>query len=638
MINISLLVKDVNKILRETSIHMINKKNIVTVVLLLSFLGLYAQKPSDAQRVNVHFSKVSLKEILAQISADYQVHFSYGNDHLALNEKISFHSEGKSLEKTLEQLFEDNNIIYRTIGSQLVLKPGSNKNKKRNERKKRKKRREAIREERDKETLERGTLFDFDIHSEIIGNKDLSLEEEELRRSPIPTDPIQAINTEEINGVYYRDTLQKEEPNHVDPGKYRNTKTSFGQFSVLPFLSSNRHRSRFNVFSFNLIWGINGGVNGFEFGLVGNSIKRHVHGLQIGGFFNNAEGHLYGAQASAILNVVKGDIVGLQFAGLWNLGGNIYGSQVSILGNIARDLYGMQFGGLSNIATDVYGFQVSGLFNFANGKLYGSQIAGFGNIAWGGKSAVQFAGLFNISAKAQFQIGGFFNSAQSVDGAQLGGLNIGKNVKGVQMGVINTTKELEGFQVGLINHAKKAQGLMLGLINIADSIKGAPIGLINIVNKNGYNRIEVFGTDAMYVNLGAKFGFERYYHILQIGWRVSADNVFTWTAGVGVGTKLNLNKALHLNFELLTSHVNENDLWTKELNLLNQFKTTLDVRVRDRVSFFVGPVFNALVSGLYNEETQRYGSNIMPYTLFDQTNQKGTNLKLWIGLTAGLRF
>lgn len=621
--------------------HMINKKNIITVVFLLCFLGLYAQKPSDAQRVNVHFSEVSLKEILTQISADYHIQFSYGNDHLALNQKISFHSEDKNLEATLKQLFEDNNIVYRTIGSQLVLKPGSNKNKnkKKKARKKRKKRRDAIREERDKETLERGRLFDFDIHSEIIGNKDLSLEEEELERDLISTDPIQAINTEEIGGVYYRDTLQTEETNRVAPGKYRSIKTSLGQFSVLPFLASNiRRRNRFNVFSFNLIWGMNGGVNGFEFGLMGNSIQRHVHGLQIGGFFNNAEGHLYGIQFSGILNIVKGDIVGLQVAGLWNLGGNVYGSQIGTLGNIARDLYGMQVSGFSNIATDVYGFQVSGLFNFANGKLYGSQIAGFGNIAWGGKSAVQFAGLFNISAKAQFQIAGLFNSAQFVDGAQLGGLNIAKTVKGVQMGLINTTKELEGLQVGVINHAKKATGLMLGLINVVDSIKGAPIGLINIVNKNGYNRIEVFGADAMYINLGAKFGFERYYHIVQIGWKVDAENIYTWTAGLGVGTKLKLNEALHFNFELLSSHVNENDLWTKELNLLSQFKATLDIRVRDRVSFFVGPVFNALMSGLYNEETQIHGSNIMPYTLFDQTNQKGTNLKLWIGFTAGLRF
>lgn len=618
---------------------MIHKKNIITVVLLLSFLGLYAQRPSDAQRVNVHFANVSLKEILTQISADYHIQFSYGNDHLALHQKISFHSEDKDLKETLKQLFEDNNIVYRTIGSQLVLKPGSNKKKKRKARKKRKKRRDAIREERNKETLERGRFFDFDIHSEIIGNKDLSLEEEELERDPIPTDPIQVIHTEEIGGVYYRDTLHTEETSRVAPGKYRSIKTSLGQFSVLPFLSSSiKRRNRFNVFSLNLIWGINGGVNGFEFGLIGNSIKRHIHGLQIAGFFNNAEGHLYGMQFSGILNIVKGDIVGLQTAGLWNLGGNVYGAQFSVLGNIARDLYGMQFSGFSNIATDVYGFQVCGLFNFANGKLYGSQIAGFGNIAWGGKSAVQFAGLFNISAKAQFQIAGFFNSAQSVDGAQLGGLNIAKNVKGVQMGLVNTTKELEGLQVGVINHAKKATGLMLGLINVVDSIQGAPIGLINIVNKNGYNRIEVFATDAMYVNLGAKFGFERYYHILQIGWSVGADNVYTWTAGVGVGTKLKVNKALHVNFELLSSHVNENDLWTKELNLLSQFKTTLDIRVRDRISFFVGPVFNALMSGVYDEETQRYGSNIMPYTLFDQTNQKGTNLKLWIGFTAGLRF
>lgn len=612
---------------------MINKKNIVTVLLLLlSFLGLYAQEPSDAQRVNVHFSEVALGDVLDEISRVYRVQFSYGNDHLKLNKIISFHSEGKSLTKTLELLFEENNIIYATIGAQLVLKPGTLKDKKRKERLKRKKKRE----ERDKQTLERGTLFDFDIHSEIVGSQ---IEEEEEERTFISINQIEPLVTKHIGGVYYKDSLQSKENHRVSAGKYRRIKTSVGQFSVVPFLASNgKNRSRFNVFSFNLFWGINGGVNGLEIGLIGNTIKRHVHGVQLGGFFNNAQGHLYGAQLAAVLNITQGDIVGGQFAGLWNLGSNIYGTQISVLGNIGRDLYGMQVGALSNIATDVYGFQVTGLFNFANGKLFGSQIAGFGNVAWGGKSAVQFAGIFNISAKAQFQITSFLNSAQVVEGAQMGMLNIAKEVKGIQMGGFNVAKDLEGAQIGLLNHARKAKGLMLGIINIVDSIQGAPIGLINIIKKNGYNRLEIFGADAMFVNFGAKFGYEHYYHMVHSGWKVSEDNIYSWTLGVGVGTKLRLSRILDINFELLMSHVNERGLWTQELNLLNQFRTTLDVNISNGVSFFCGPVFNALASRIYDKDTQKYGSIIMPYTLFDQTNQHGTNLKMWIGFAAGLRF
>ncbi|BDS09865.1 hypothetical protein [Aureispira anguillae] len=619
---------------------MISKKNIVTVFLLLSFLGLYAQEPSDAQRVNVHFSELALGDVLEQISATYNVRFSYGNDHLKLQKKISFHSEGKTLRATLEQLFDDNNIIYAKIGSQLVLKPGTLKDKKRKERQKRKREREEKREERDKETLERGTLFDFDIRSEIIGTTKDAPPIKTIERQLIPTTEIEPLVTKYIGDVDYENTLESKETNRVSAGKYKTIKTSVGQFSVLPFLASNtRYRNRYNVFSFNVLWGINAGVNGLEIGAIGNTIKRNVHGVQLAGFFNNIEGHVYGIQSSGVLNITKGDIVGWQLAGLWNLGNNIYGTQISILGNIARDLYGMQFGAVSNIATDVYGFQVSGLFNFANGKLFGSQIAGFGNVAWGGKSAVQFANIFNISAKAQFQIAGFLNAAQLVEGAQIGGLiNIAKAVKGTQLGVINTTKDLEGAQIGIINNAQTANGLMLGLINIVDSIKGVPIGLINIVRKNGYNRIEVFGGDGTYVNFGAKFGYERYYHILQTGWKVSEDNIYTWTIGIGVGSKLRLNKVLHTNFELLTAHVNEYGYWTPELNMLNQFRVTLDLKIRDRVSLFCGPVFNALVSRLYNEDSQKYGSNIMPYTLFDQTNREGTNLKMWIGFAAGLRF
>lgn len=616
---------------------MISKKNIVTVALLLSFLGLYAQKPSDAQGVNVHFSNVSLGDVLTQISEIYDVQFSYGNDHLKLHRKISFHSEGKTLQLTLEQLFEENNIVSANIGAQLVLKPGAFKGKQRRIREKRKKEREEKRELRDQETLERGTLFDFDIHSEIIGNTEVPLEKEE--RNVISTNEIEPLVTKQIGDVSYKKNIRSEENNRVLPGKYKKVRTSFGQFSVLPFWASNGgNRNRYNVFSFNLLWGINGGVNGLELGLIGNSIKRHVHGIQIGGFFNNIEGHLYGTQFSGLLNITKGDILGMQLAGLWNLGGNIYGIQLCILGNIARDLYGMQISGLSNIATDVYGFQVSGLFNFANGKLFGAQIGGFGNVAWGGKSAVQFASIFNISAKAQFQVAGVFNIAQSIDGAQVGSANIAKKIKGIQVGLINIARDLEGGQIGVINSTKSAKGLMLGLINIADSIKGVPIGLINIVKKNGYNRIEVSGGDATYVNLGAKFGYQYYYHILETGWKVNANNVYTWTLGVGIGTRLKVNKRLDLNFELLMSHVNERGIWTQELNLLNRFRTTLDIKIRDRVSFFCGPVFNALVSKVHNEDNQTYGSNIMPYTLFNETNRQNTNWKMWVGFTAGLRF
>jgi len=619
---------------------MVNKKNIVTVVLLLSFLGLYAQEPSDAQRVNVHFSKTSLSSVLEQLSTRYDIQFSYGNDHLKLHQKISFHSEGKSLDATLEQLFADNNIVYASIGNQLVLKSGKRKTKKRKKRQERKEKREEEREERDKETLERGTLFDFDIHSEIVGRKELEENvEQEIKRVLLSTEEIEPLIAKDIGGeVSYEEALK---PNYRGPvivKEYKKLKNQIGQVSVLPFLSTNRRNfGKTNILSLNIFWGINGGLNGFEVGGIGNTIKRNVNGMQVGGLFNITNGHSYGAQITGGVNMTKGDVAGLQLAGLCNLGSNVYGTQVSSLANVARNMYGMQLSGLSNMATDVYGFQVSGLFNFANGKLFGSQIAGLGNVAWGGKSAVQFAGVFNTSAKAQFQVATLFNAAQEVEGAQIAAINIAKKVKGIQFGVVNSTKDLKGVQIGIINTSKRAKGLLIGIINVVDSIKGVPIGLINIVKKNGYNRLELSGGDAMYVNFGAKFGAKRLYHILQLGWRLDKENAYSWSLGVGMGTMVNINKKMHLNLELVASHVNEERLWTTELNLLNQFKLTFDIKLAGQVSFFVGPTFNAQVSKLYNEDTQQYGSNIMPYDFYDQTGN-GTNLKMWVGFTAGLRF
>lgn len=138
--------------------HIANKTTIITVALLLYFLGLYAQKPSDAQGVYVQFSGTPLGDALAQISEAHHVQFSYGNDHLELNKKIYFHSEGRSLEQTLAQLFEDNNILYTYIGNQIVLKQGKKRDQRRKERQEKKKKREEEREVRDKQTLDRKSV------------------------------------------------------------------------------------------------------------------------------------------------------------------------------------------------------------------------------------------------------------------------------------------------------------------------------------------------------------------------------------------------------------------------------------------------------------------------------------------------
>lgn len=617
---------------------LMNKKNAITVVLLLSFWGLYAQKSCDAQRVNVHFLETSLKDVLKEISAKYNIKFSYGNNYLDLTMKISFHSEGKTLKETLGLLFKSNGIVYARIGSQLVLKPS--KKKKRKERKKRRKRREKKREERDKEILERGTLFDFDLHSELIENT-VPIEVKSIERQYLSVNKIEPLVIDSIVGsVRYEDSLQAEPANYVPPMEYTKGKTRALQLSLSPFLGTNgRHLSISNAFSMNILWGVNGGLKGMEFGIIGNTIVRNATGLQAAGAMNTVGGRFIGLQASGVINITKGNVLGMQVCGVFNLGREIYGTQITSVLNISQTLIGVQISGFSNWATNVYGLQVSGVFNFANGKLFGSQIAGLGNIAWGGKSALQFAGVFNMSAKTQFQAAAVFNTAREVEGAQIGVLNVARRVKGVQVGIVNVTRSLMGGQVGIINVSKNSKGVMIGIINVVDSMKGIPLGLINIVKTNGYNRIEMFASETMYINFGGKFGPRHLYHIVQLGWKTNADNTYSWLAGLGFGSMFYLDKRkkMHLNLELIASHVHETTVWNSDLNLLNQFRTTVDFNVLGKMSIFLGPVFNLQLSNLYDNKNKVYGSKIMPYTLYDKTDNQ-LNLKMWIGVVGGVRF
>lgn len=603
---------------------MIIKQAIVTVLLLVTFLGLDAQIPLIQKRVNVHFFELPLRQILDEFRQKHALRFSYSKDHLLLDQRISFESKQLNLDKTLQLFFKQNQIASTKIGGQWVLKSIVAPKKRQLKRRQKKKIRKAQRQKRNRATLQRGTLYERHFYHDIMP-----------KAPPALSSPTKAYSTKAIKTLKVAQLVQVREAIDVILRRQEKVavikrpfnKMHVAQFSVLPFLSSNgvlNHRHQ--ALSFNLFWGLNTGVNGLEIGLLGNSLKKQLRGLQLAGFFNHINGKFLGLQVAGLVNIVQKQVYGLQLASLWNIGGHVYGAQVSSLANLSNNMRGFQLSGISNIAAEVYGFQLAGLFNFSNGKLLGTQIAGFGNVAWGGRSAVQIAGIFNSSAKAQFQISAVFNHAQIIEGTQLGSFNICSQLNGAQVGLINSCDSLKGVQIGLINCAKKAKGLMLGFINIADTVQGAAIGLINII-KNGYNRLELSGSESLYLNVGAKFGYKKFYHILQGGWTVNSNNEYYWSIGLGVGSALRLSKRFQINFELLTAHLNEGDVWTKQLNLLNQVKINWDILLSDRVSVFVGPSFNIIVSKLYDSETQTYGSSLMPYHLFSHS-KNGRNIKM----------
>ncbi len=352
------------------------------------------------------------------------------------------------------------------------------------------------------------------------------------------------------------------------------------QVSVFPFFGTNALESNdvTNRFSLNVFWGMNGGLDGVEVGMFFNSIKKKAKGLQVAG----------------LGNTVGGKVEGTQLAGLFNIG-----------------------------ASKVEGVQGSGLFNIAAGDFKGVQAAGVFNVANSLDStrAVQVAGLMNVGAgKVRSQISGLMNFAEDVQGTQI---------------------------AGLLNVAKKVEGLQFGLINVADTVSGVPFGLLNFI-KNGYNRTEFSINETFYGNFALRIGVRRFYNILYIGGRLDNDRLngsanrqqlsLSWGVGYGFGTGITMGARNNLfNIETIFIHVNEKQFWTRSLNLLNQYRFGFDLQTGAKTSVFFGPNLNIMFSELNNVDTNTLGSNIMPYAFFDET-RGGTNIKMWLGFGAGVRF
>lgn len=167
-------------------------------------------------------------------------------------------------------------------------------------------------------------------------------------------------------------------------------------------------------FSFNILGGITGSVNGVEVGGLFNINRKSVSGVQVGGLFNSVGDDVKAVQVGGLYNTVNGDFRGVQVGGITNY---------------------VRYG--------VEGLQVSGIYNHAGKKLTGVQVAGISNFARENVKGIQIAGIGNFSGKgtSALQIGGIVNYA--------------KHLRGLQIGLINIADTSSGFSLGLINVVAK---------------------------------------------------------------------------------------------------------------------------------------------------------------------------------------
>ena len=151
------------------------------------------------------------------------------------------------------------------------------------------------------------------------------------------------------------------------------------QFSILPFLGTNRKLSGsvVNQFSLNLLGGYSAGTQKAEIGGVFNIDRGEVGKFQAAGVFNYTGGSVSGFQAAGVANVNWDTAQGAQVAGVTNFTlGNVEGAQIAGVLNVAgENLKGAQVAGVANFTRkNLVGTQVSAILNIAK-TVTGSQIA-----------------------------------------------------------------------------------------------------------------------------------------------------------------------------------------------------------------------------------------------------------------------
>lgn len=525
----------------------------ITRLVFLFFIPfcLNAQTVDLDRLVTFRYSDQQLGFILSDVSRKYGVPFSYSSNFIPVAKRLTIDARKVTLREGLDQLFAPTKIIYAVIGNSIALKIDPSK--------------EVI------PIIEPAVERSQNIEATTISFLKKTSFPILVWEHPIPAEELERMkNIPTVSAELSILDAAEEKAALLDK--------EMVQVTLVPPVSTNAELAgkTTNTFSFNVLWGRNGGVDGFEIGGFVNSVANNMKGLQLAGVGNIVDGDTQGGQVAGIFNYNKGFSKGVQ-ASLFNIANTANIIQLAGIANIIEeDFKGLQAAIFGNYArTKADGFQISGLFNYTRGI-----------------------------ANTQISLG------------------------------LNKANEVNDLQIGLVNIANYAGGRQIGLVNIANQSDRVPIGFFNFI-KNGYNKVEVSAGEALFANVGLKLGTRKFYNIIQFGHRFTEE---TWSIGYGIGTAFKMQDRQHFHLEYIASHVNENEVWTSELNLLNQLKFTFDYQLKGKSSLFIGPSWNLLASKIKNVETLAVVGSALPnYTILN-TTRKNTNWKMWFGLNAGVRF
>lgn len=289
-------------------------------------------------------------------------------------------------------------------------------------------------------------------------------------------------------------------------------------------------------------------------------------------------------------------------------------------------MQGFQLSGGVNIGGEMQGIQFSGIGNFSRGSSQGLQLSGITNISGGDFQGLIFSGISNISrGSAQ---GLFFTGVANVTG-ELQGIS--------NAGILNISSQMQGIQIsGIANIAESGQGIHIGLFNFAREFEGIPVGLISYYG-DGRKNIDTWITDGGFTHAGLNLGTHEIYNKISVGYNPLITDPDVWTIGWSIGSYQTLDEAWNRpglqsyftthNFTIQNIFDEE---WSRIPNFIYSYSYLLGKKMTNELALYAGPSLNLQVS------KQEGNSDYTLYSLMEGT-RAGRDVRLWIGLTAGIR-
>ena len=178
------------------------------------------------------------------------------------------------------------------------------------------------------------------------------------------------------------------------------------QASVVAPLGTRGAQSRevANDISLNLLYGDNGGLDGFEVGGLVNRNRGAVSGVQVAGVLNLVHADSRGARLGGIANVTRGESSGLGIAAGGNFsGGDASGVELGIVNVNSAPFSGLRLGGV-NVSRRSRGLQI-GVINVV-GEVDGGVVLGLVNVVRDGLFELEASANEIMYANLTYRMGG----------------------------------------------------------------------------------------------------------------------------------------------------------------------------------------------------------------------------------------